>query len=299
MLDKELYDLNSYKIFCVTANCSSFSEAAAKYGLTQPAVSQAIKSIEEQLGIELFIRTNNGIKLTPAGQKLLYYVEQAFCLLQSGNKIIDEIKQEEVTEINIGVPAHIGAFYFMKYLELFNKSHPNVKINILDKSSSDMKKMLEKKELELLIDTDLVESSDRNIVVKKIKDLSGVFVGNNKFEELFKKPVSVKKINEYPLILPCSFTTTRKLIDSCFKRQNIALNPIIETNSTFIALNLIEAGIGIGWLLYDVVRKDIEEGSLLKIDVDVEQVKIPLSIAYQSHNINKVVQEIIDLLKGD
>lgn len=299
MFDKELYNLNDLKTFYITASCSSFSKAAEKIGVTQAAVSQTIKSIEEQLGVELFKRNNNGIKLTQAGLKYLYYIEKAFNLVSSGNKIIEEYKEVEVTEINIGVPAHIGAFYFMDYLAIFNKNHPNVKIRILDKSSIEMKKMLETKELDLLIDTDLVETNDKNIVVKKIKDLTGVFVGNKSFVELSRqKNVSVKKISEYPLILPNTSTSTRKLIDSSFGRQNIALHPNIETNSTFIALNLIESGLGIGWLLYDVVHKDISEGKFVKINVDVDDIKIPLSMAYQPQNINKLLQEVIDLLKN-
>lgn len=299
MLDKELYDLNDLKIFYVTAACTSFSKAAEKYGISQPAISQAIKSIEGQLGVELFKRTNSGIKLTLAGLRYLYYIEKAFSLVSSGNKIIQEFKEVEITEIIIGVPAHIGAFYFMNYLVPFNKKHPNINIKILDKSSLDMKSMLEKKELDLLIDIDLVETNDKNIVVKKLKDLTGVFVGSKSFEELAKqKNVSVKKLSEYPLILPNQSTNTRKLIDASFGRQNIALSPNIETNSTFIALNLIQAGMGIGWLLYDVVCKDINEGKLLKINVDVDNIEIPLSMAYQSQNINKLLQEIIELLKN-
>ena len=299
MLEKELYDLNDLKIFYVTASCPSFSQAAKKCGISQPAISQAIKSIEEQLGVELFKRAPNGIKLTQAGLRYLYYVEKAFSQISSGNRIIEEFKETEITEINIGVPAHIGAFYFMNYLEPFNRNHPNIKIKIVDKSSSDMKSMLEKKELDLLIDTDLVETNDKNIVVRKLKDLTGVFVGNKLYEELSKqKSVSVKKLSEYPLILPNQSTNTRKLIDSSFGRQNVALSPNIETNSTFIALNLIESGMGIGWLLYDVVIRDLNDGKLFKINVDVDSIKIPLSMAYQSQNINTLLQEIINLLKN-
>lgn len=298
MLDKELYDLNSYKIFYVTATCSSFSQAASKYGLTQPAISQAIRSIEDQLGLQLFKRTNSGVKLTKAGQTLLYYVEKSFDSLSSGVKIIEELKNEEISEINIGVPAHIGAFYFMRHLKSFNDKHPNLKINIIDKSSTEMRRMLEKKELDLLIDTDLVETSDRNITIKKIKDLTGIFVGNKTFKELAsQKTVSVQKLTEYPLILPYSTTATRKLIDSSFRRRNIAITPKLQTNSTFIALNLIDEGMGIGWLLSDVVQKEIADGNLYEIKVEVDPVKIPLSYAYQSQNINNTIQEIIDVLK--
>ena len=70
-------DLNLYKIFYVVAKYESFSKAANELYVSQPAISYSIKKLEEELNTKLFIRLNTGIKLTDAGEKLKFYVENA------------------------------------------------------------------------------------------------------------------------------------------------------------------------------------------------------------------------------
>ncbi|MDO5569372.1 MAG: LysR family transcriptional regulator [bacterium] len=293
-----VYDLNLYKIFYVCSISKSFSETAEKMNLTQPAISYSIRQLEEQLKVTLFVRTNSGIELTKEGKALLYYVEKANSLLMSGNKILEEIRNEEVFEINVGVPTHVGAYYFIKYLKVFNDKHPNVRVNIIDKKTSEMLLMLENKELDLLIDTDLTENNNKNIRVDKIKDFKGIFVGNDSFVELGKKNiVTAKELEIYPLILPSTTTTTRKLLDSNFRRKNVLLKSIIETNSSPIAKEIIEAGIGIGWMISEFVQTEINEKKFVEIKTDVDNVMIPISVAYQEKNINKIIKDFINIIK--
>lgn len=298
MIDNLLNDLNSYRVFYVAATSDSFSKAANELGKTQAAVSSAIKVLESELNVQLFERTSKGIKLTPEGKNLLYYVEKAFGSLTSANMILQELRNKEISEINIGVPASV-ADYVIRVLKIFNESNQNIKINLFDKNNEVMLQMLERKEIDLIIDTDLVENNDKNIEVKKLKDLSGIFVGSSNYEEISKKPtVNAKELSLYPLILPSETTTTRKLIDSNFRRRNVSLNPILSANSSTIAKNLIESGMGIGWLISEYVEEPIKNKELFKINVDVDEVKIPLSIAYQKLNLNEKVKELIELLKN-
>ena len=258
-MSNEVYDLNLYKVFYVCAYSKSFSEAANKLLITQPAVSYSIKTLESQLNVELFNRTYNGISLSNEGKALLFYVEKANNSLKSGTKIIEELVNKEISIINIGVPTHIGAYYLIKFLKMFNDKYPNIKINIVDKKTSEMIPMIESKELDLLLDTDLTELADNNISIMKLKDFKGIFVGNKTFETLSNKNiVSSKELSTYPIILPNQNTNTRKLIDTYFRRKNILLKPIAETNSSPIAKNLIESGIGIGWMISDFVQEDVD-----------------------------------------
>ncbi|MDD3048395.1 MAG: LysR family transcriptional regulator [Bacilli bacterium] len=293
-------DLNLYRLFYTTANSKSFTEASQKLNITQPAVSQSIKILEEYLKVKLFNRNSSGIDITKEGMALLYYVEKASNLLLTGNKMMDEFKNKEIFEINIGAPTHVGAYYLMNYLKIFKLKYPNVKINIIDKKTSEMIQMLEKKELDLLIDTDLTQNSDKDIKILKLKDLQGMFICNSSFEELSKKNIiSAQELILYPVILPNNNTATRKMIDSFFKIKNVSLNPIIETNSSPIAKNLIESGFGIGWMIYELVENEVKNGKLFKINVDVENVKIPISVAYREKFLNKTINDFINIFKNN
>lgn len=300
-MDKnEVYDLNLYKIFYVATLCKSFSETANKLNITQPAVSYSIKQLEDQLNVQLFNRANNGIDLTEEGKALLFYVEKVNNLIKTSSKVIEEMRNETIKEINIGVPTHIGTFYFINYLIEFHSLYPNVKVNIVNKKTSEMLSMVENKELDLLIDTDIVESNNKDIKIEKLKDLNGCFIGNSKFQMLSEKEkISAKELSLYPLILPSLSTTTRKLIDAYFRRKNVLLNPIIETNSSSISKRIIKTGIGIGWMIKEFVQEDIGKKELFTINVDVDNVKTPICIAYQEKYLNKVIKDFINIFKDD
>lgn len=71
-------DYNKYKVFYAVAECNSFSKAATLLHISQPAISYAVKELENQLNTKLFIRDNRAIKLTDDGEKLIYYLKKSF-----------------------------------------------------------------------------------------------------------------------------------------------------------------------------------------------------------------------------
>ena len=295
-----VYDFNLYNIFYITAQYNSFSKAAKIINLTQPAVSYSIKRLEESLNTKLFDRTNSGIKLTTAGKTLLYYVDKANSSILSGIKIIGELNNGEIDELNIGVPTHVGTYFFTSCVSIFNKKHPNIKVNIVDKKTSEMIEMIKSKKLDLLIDTDLAKVDDDNLVVQKIREFTGIFVAKKGvYSDYENKTLLSKDFAKLPIILPSKDTRTRKVIDSFFRRYNIALNPIIENNSSPIGKKLIEKGLGVGWMIDEFVKDELNTSKFVEIKPAVEQLKISLSIMYQKENINKVIQDFIKILKDE
>lgn len=289
-------DLNLYKIFYFVAKYNNFTKASEKLCISQPAVTQAIKKLEEQLNVELFKRTTQGITLTKAGELVYYYSEHICNLAQSNINLISQINTLKESEINIGVPTHIGTFYFVKYLKEFNNKFPNVKVNIINKKSEEMIKMLLKRELDIVIDTDMTSINDKTIKVHKIIDLDSCFVGNIKYKKLSENGMlNPHDLEKYPLILPSSTTSNRKMIDYFFKKENIILNPLIEANSSSISKEIILQGIGIGWMIKEFVIDDLKTGKLFEIKVNVSKIMTPLSIAYHDKYTNSTVKEFIKM----
>lgn len=289
-------DLNLYKTFYFVAKYNNFTKASEKLCISQPAVTQAIKKLEEQLNVELFKRTTQGITLTKAGELVYYYSEHICNLAQSNINLISQINTLKESEINIGVPTHIGTFYFVKYLKDFNNKFPNVKVNIINKKSEEMIKMLLKRELDIVIDTDMTSINDKTIKVLKIVDLDSCFVGNIKYKKLSENGMlNPHDLEKYPLILPSSTTSNRKMIDYFFKKENVILNPLIEANSSSISKEIILQGIGIGWMIKEFVIDDLKTGKLFEIKVNVSKIMTPLSIAYHDKYTNSTVKEFIKM----
>lgn len=292
-------DLNAYKTFYLVAKYKSFTKASQELFISQPAVTQTIKKLEDQLNIELFNRSTNGnITLTAAGEVVYYYAEKIFNLAVANKTIVEQAKEASFEVINVGVPAHIGAFYLAKYLKIFNDKHPNIKFNIINKKSDEMIIMLKKRELDVVIDTNMDDFRDDLISTIKILDLDSCFVCSEKYKNVAnKEKIELNELMRYPLILPGETTSNRKMIDYKFKEKGIILKPLIEANSSSISRQLIIEGIGIGWMIKEFVQDDIDRHILYELNVDFEQVLTPVSIAYNKKFNHDIIKEFIKIFK--
>lgn len=291
-------DFNLYKTFYIVAKCNSFTKAAQQLYISQPAITQAIKKLEKQLNTKLFTRTSTGICLTKTGEIVYYYSQHLYELMEANFNLIEKIKNTESSVLNVGVPTHIGAFYFVKYLKQFNDQYKSVKVNIINKKSDEMLNMLIKRELDIVIDTDMVNINDPTITVHKLTELKSCFVCSKKFKKIADKGVIEPiELVKYPLILPSTTTFNRRMIDLYFKKKNITLNPIIESNSSSISKNIIQNEIGIGWMIKDFINDDLKSGKLYEVKVNITPVMIPLSIAYHNEFTNETIKDFVKIIK--
>ncbi len=291
-------DLNAYKTFYLVAKYKSFTKASQELFISQPAVTQTIKKLEDQLNIELFKRSSNGtITLTAAGEVVYYYAEKIFNLAVANKTVVEQAKDASFEVINIGVPTHIGAFYLSKYLKKFNNKYPNIKFNIINKKSDEMIIMLKKRELDVVIDTNMDDFRDDLITTIKILDLDSCFVCSEKYKDITNEKIELNELMKYPLILPGETTSNRKMIDYKFKEKGIVLKPLVEANSSSISRQLIIEGIGIGWMIKEFVQEDINKHILYELNVDFEQVLTPVSIAYNKKFNHDIIKEFIKLFK--
>ena len=292
-------DLNAYKTFYLVAKYKSFTKASQELFISQLAVTQTIKKLEDQLNIELFNRSANGkITLTAAGEVVYYYAEKIFNLAVANKTVVEQARDASFEVINIGVPTHIGSFYLVKYLKMFNEKYPNVKFNIINKKSDEMIIMLKKRELDVVIDTNMNDFRDDLISTIKILDLDSCFVCSEKYKNIARKEkIELNELMRYPLILPGETTSNRKMIDYKFKEKGITLKPLIEANSSSISRQLIIEGIGIGWMIKEFVQEDIDKHILYELNVNFEQVLTPVSIAYNKKFNHDIIKEFIKIFK--
>lgn len=274
-------DLNLYKTFCAVAENKSFSKAAEKIFISQPAISYNIKELEKNLNVKLFYRTSKGVTLTQEGETLYYYIKNAYDFIYLGEQSVRDSQEILYGNIRIGVPAHIGMFYLSDKIEDFHKKYPNIKFYIQNRSTADMVYMLEKHQLDFIIDSYPIDKCNVELNIKKIVSLNTVFIGktdyvnNNNFESIGKE-----EIERLPLILPNSNTSTRKKFNQIFEKDKTSPNPIMEVSTTEMTLEILKKGIGIGWLIEDAVKKELNSNEFKKIKTNIKLPKIDIGIAY-------------------
>lgn len=277
---KSNINLNLYKIFYEVALSESISNASKRLFITQSAVSKAIKKLEEDLDTKLFYRNPKGVKLTEKGEELLFYVEESFNNLVTAERAMIESKSLNKGKISIGVPSQIGSFYIFEDITSFHKKYPNIEITIISKTTTQLLKLLERHEIDFIIDTSPINSKIDNIVIKPLIEVENCFVV--KFDTLLSvdKIKSIKDLSNYPLVLPIKGTDNRRQLDKIFEENNVELNNVINIHTSEMIAGSINKDLGIGYIIYDVVKDNLKNGNFKLINIKEKLPKIVINLVY-------------------
>ena len=123
-------DLELYKIFYIVAKNKHMTKASEELHISQPAISQSIKKLEEQLGGTLFIRSNKGMELTEEGMMIYDYVKGALELIKNAENDFTAFKDLSKGEVKIGCSTTLTKLLLIEPIKEFNKDYPNIDIKV-------------------------------------------------------------------------------------------------------------------------------------------------------------------------
>lgn len=291
-------DFNKYRVFYAVAECLSFSKATEYLHVSQPAISHAIKELEEQLDTKLFKRENKKITLTEDGEKLLTYVKVAFDNLVAGERALKENEEELIGKVRIGIYSHISTIMLPHLIASFTKKYPKVKFTIFSSSDIEIKEKLNNRELDLAILHYPIFVNEDKYTEELLCDLESCFFGNKYYYDLLNN----KKLNEQqevPIILPMKGYIDTLILERYLKYNNIVLKPNYRVYATELKVALVKEGLGICWGSKACIKNELEQHTLYEIPLDIECPKMKVSVCYDKKYINKTAQEFIKCLKKE
>ncbi|MCL1857610.1 MAG: LysR family transcriptional regulator [Oscillospiraceae bacterium] len=273
-----------YKMFCKIVECQSISKAANQLYVSQPAVSLAIKQLENSLNAKLFFRTQKGVTLTTEGAMLYNYVKQGCTLINVGEEKLKELNALQAGEINIGASDMTLRFFLLPLIEKFHRNFPLVKIKITDTPTPETLQHLKQGLIDFGAVSEPVDLNNPNFKFKSVKSVKDILVAGDNFKELKnKQKVPVKELQKYPFIMLENGTSTRQYIENYFKKNNVEINPEIELATSDLVIEFIRRGMGVGFILEDFVVEDLRNGFLNKINLIPELQPRQFYIATHSH----------------
>ena len=284
-------NLNSLKIFLEVANCKSFLEASNKLFITQPAVSRSVSNLEQELGVTLFYRANKGINLTQAGEVLLSYLNECKNLLDSCDRVLESLNDSENGEIVIGVQSHIVRNYLMSKMKHFRENHPNIKIILIDLSTVDLIEYLEKRKVDLVIDSSPIESIYNNLVIEPIKTLETGFIKSSNNKNKIKNMADLAKES---LILPIARSSLRKNINNLFKEKGLDINPVLEYGTEELIIDSVRRNMGVGYVVKDAVLYLVEDGVIEYVDIEEQLPTMEINLVYINNYLTNVSKRFIE-----
>lgn len=258
-------NLELYKTFYVVAKYKHMTKASEELHVSQPAISQAIKKLEEELGGVLFVRSNKGMELTQEGEMFYSYVSGALKLLNDAENEFGSFKKLTKGEIKIGCSASLTKLVLVQALKLFHQDYPGIKINVVNELTSNLISDLKLGKLDFVIfnESDIKEAS---LELRKLKDLKMGFVYNPEYFE--DKIVNIEDLNNYPLILQKEASNTRKFLDNLLLAKGIRLVPKMEVVSQDLIMEFANIGLGFGFGFVDLAKEKYK--NLQEIDLNKE-----------------------------
>lgn len=133
------------------AEAGSFSGAAEKLFITQPALSQAVARLEESLGVKLFRRESNPVSLTAAGE---IFLEDGYTMLRLADtmqKRMTDIQGMRTGKLSIGISQFYGRYYFSRVIPAFHRMYPGIELNLVEETSSVLETMILKGKLDFSV----------------------------------------------------------------------------------------------------------------------------------------------------
>ena len=267
-------DLELYRVFFVVAKHRHMTKASEELHISQPAISQSIKKLEEQLGGTLFLRSNKGMELTEEGKMFYEYVKGALELINNAENEFTSFKNLDKGEIKIGCSTTLTKLVLLDALKRFHPNYPNININITNDLTSNLINDLKLGKLDFVIfnESNIKES---NLNLQKIKELKQGFVYNPLF---YKDEVkSFEDLNNYPLILQKEESNSRKLLDYIALNNNVKLIPKMEVVSQELITEFTNIGLGIGFVIIDLAKRNFNDLEELKLNKKIPNINVYLA----------------------
>lgn len=287
----------SYKIFYSVAVNESISAAANELLISQPAVSFQIKSLEEQLGITLFVRTKKGVILTAEGKILFNYVKNGIENFTNGENVLTNMKNLDSGNIRIGASTTVSRHVLMPHLEIFHEKYPNIDIEIINTLTETLLKELRNGNLDILILNLPIPSDYKDLKVFPIMEVQDIFIGNKKYYDLTGGKLKLEELQNFPLLFQKSPSNTRTFLNNFLTKNQIHLVPKTEIVSYNLIMDFVKSGFGIGYATKEFIREDLNK-TLFEIKVTPKIPKRNIGIVTLNNRIpNYSVQKLMNLMK--
>ncbi len=255
-------DTQALTAFLAVAESGSFSTAAERLFLTQPAVSKRIAQLEQQLGTRLFDRVGRRIRLTEAGEALLPRARQVLLDLEDMGRAISNLTGTVSGTLRIGTSHHIGLHRLPPVLRRFSREYPDVKLDIHFIDSEEAWEAVLHGDLEMGVVT-LPPQPDPRLHSQAVWQDPLVFMAAPEHPLARLDRVTLETLTGYSAILPSPVTFTRRIVESLFEEQALTLNISMSTN--YLETIHMMVSIGLGW---SVLPETMLDDSVVRLNVD-------------------------------
>lgn len=256
--------LELYRIFCTVIRTGNMSLAAKELFISQPAVSMAIKQLEERFGNPLLVRSSKGIRPTSEGQVLYEYLNQGLNLIRTGEKKYLEMAGLLTGEVRIGASDTLLSNYLLPFLEQYIEEYDKINIKITNRTTYETIALLKKGQVDIGF-VNLPVKYDEQLEIYECLEIQDCLIAGVKFKYLAERGIDIADLNDYPLLLLENDSNSRRYIDYYAQKNGVLLKPNIELGSFDLLMKFAKRNIGVVFGIREFSKDDIDNETLFEI----------------------------------
>ena len=289
--------LETLKVFCDVVETRSFSIAASQNYVTQSAVSQQIRMLEEKYGRQLLERTRGNVQLTPAGEILYQTSKEIVQRYQDVEAQLQAVANVVAGTVRVATVHTIGLYELSVQLKGFLKAYPQVQLMLGYARSA----TIYEDALKGNVDLGVVAYPSRRpgITVLPFREDRLVVVCPPHHPLAKHKQVSIKKLAGEPLVGFERDIPTRKETDRVLRRHGLEARYVMELDNAEIMKRVVEIGLGVAILPEAAVRPEVRGGTLVALQVSDEVFLRPLGIIHRTgKHFSPAAEKFIECLRS-
>ncbi|WP_455216795.1 LysR family transcriptional regulator [Kaarinaea lacus] len=287
-------DTAGLRTFITAAELESFSHAADRLYLTQPAVSKRVAALEEELGALLFDRIGRRVTLTEAGKELLPRARAILNDIEDSRRLISNFSGAVAGRLSIGTSHHIGLHRLPPVLRSYSKQFPDVELDLHFMDSEAACRAVLAGDLELGIvtlppnpiddlETEIIWPDPLSIVVNREHPLASHH----------NKKIDLQALLDIPSILPAHGTYTRELLEQVFADSGLVLYASMTTN--YLETIKMMVSVGLGW---SILPRSMLNQELVALKVKGVSISRQLGIVnHRKHTNSNAARALMETLE--
>jgi DNA-binding transcriptional LysR family regulator len=254
-------DTQALAAFLEVADAASFTRAAERLHLSQPAISKRLKSLEDEIGQRLFDRVGRSVLLTDAGHSLLPYARRALQTVEDGRRALSQLSAKVSGRLSIGTSHHIGLHRLPPMLKRFVLEFPDVDLDLHFMDSEDACEAVLAGKLELgIVTLPLQPLPNLESRIVWPDPLAVIVAPSHPLAQ--RKRVKLEDLAKHPAVLPDEDTYTHRIIRAELEARGV--EPRVRLATNYLETLKMLAAIGLGW---SVLPESMIDDSVVRVPV--------------------------------
>lgn len=254
--------LDLYRVFCTVVRTGNMTAAARELYISQPAVSMAMRQLEEALGGRLLLRTTKGVKPTAEGQVLYDYLRQALELVETAEQKFQGMLKLAEGQLSIGASDTVISRLLLPYLEEFHEKYPAVEIRVTNKTTYECLRLLQSGAVDLCFVNLPITGAER-LEVCPLLQIHDCLLAGPQYAHLAEKGLSWQELKDYPLLLLEPLSNTRQNLDAFALQNGVVLAPAFQLGSYDLLLEFARIGMGLTFAVREFT--DFAQSQLVEV----------------------------------